>query len=118
MPGPTPQPVPLTVRLPGERRARVRYPGPATADVQVFDTRACISQCAMVANLSAAGIALLLDKPVPVQTLLHVEVEHLGLFHKFMARVVYSVRLRNGWLLGCKLTRALSTIQVHDLVEA
>lgn len=100
-----------------DRRVWVRYPGPRHADAQVFDTRACSSQFARVVNLSAGGIGLLLDEPVPRQTFLKVEIEHQGSFHMLVARVVHVTAQGGGWLHGCEFTRPLSPGELRDLLE-
>jgi hypothetical protein len=104
-------------RRPQERRAVVRH---AVRRV----TRAGLSgedvasRWAILRDLSAWGLGLLLARPMPVGTVLAVTpwLWQGNPPPRLLARVVRSREEVGGWLHGCELTEPLSDDQLHALL--
>jgi hypothetical protein len=98
-----------------ERRAAVRYrcqlrsPCRPVPEGEVLGT-------ARVVDVSAAGVGLLLDRPVEPETLLEVELQGAGPSLLVEVRHCWA-RPGGGWLVGCAFARKLSPGELRVLLE-
>jgi hypothetical protein len=95
-----------------DRRESERFPCPFGASFEPVGSETTRSP-ARVLNLSLGGVALLADRPVPVGTVLSLELRGEGgpARHSLLACVVHLTTRPGGeWVLGCDF--------LHDLTEA
>lgn len=71
---------------------------------------------AVLLDVSATGVALVLDQPLPIGSFLALQLPVRGKLQKLRVRVV-SVRAQDdgGWVLGCTLERRLRNTQLRAL---
>jgi hypothetical protein len=74
------------------------------------------SRLAILQNVSAQGIGLLLTESVPPDTVLEIEMPGRSLVKRF-ARVVHSTKQADGWLVGCSLNSSLSDGELEGLLN-
>jgi hypothetical protein len=71
---------------------------------------------AILQNVSTKGIGLLLTEPVPLETVLEIEVQGQAIVKRF-ARVAHSTKQADGWLVGCSLNNSLSDGDLERLLN-
>jgi hypothetical protein len=103
---------------PACRRGAVRYAGPAAAPGGSCGTPGEPGRPAAVYNLSATGIGLLVDIPVPAATPLDIDLVTAAAGRVTLrARPVHATRRRDGrWLIGCQLLQPLTPDELQALL--
>jgi hypothetical protein len=99
-----------------DRRVWVRYRCAPAKPGQTFNTVNYTSQHGRVLNLFGGGMGLLLDLPVPIGTLLKVEIGGWAGNRMFLGRVIHASEQPNGWLHGCELSTPVSNTEIQDLL--
>jgi hypothetical protein len=109
------QPVP--VNRPGERRVSVRYRSGITGSCQTLAVLRESTWEAIVRDISANGIGLLLERRFEPGVLLALElVDRDQQAHLMLARVSHATaQSEGGWLIGCTLLNPLSEEEVQIL---
>jgi hypothetical protein len=102
-------------RRPSERRATVRYydkMGDLCAVVRPYER-----VWALVRDVSASGIGLILNSRIEPGTPLTIEMQNQGQSFALLARVAHSSRRTEfSWLIGCELLTRLSPERLRELL--
>ncbi len=103
-------------RSPRERRKAARHPCSLGISCQPIALTPIDPWPAVLQDVSATGVALVLDQPLPVGAFLALQLPVAGALRRVRARVV-SVREQDdgGWVLGCTLERRLRVTELDAL---
>jgi len=74
------------------------------------------SRLSIVHSVNKQGIVLVLNSPVPPQTVLEIEMHGQSIVKRF-ARVVQSTRQAEGWLVDCSLNQLLSDSDLEQVLS-
>jgi hypothetical protein len=103
-----------------DRRVAVRYPGNRDASCQTFVSPAGICP-AWVRDISAVGVALLVNREFAPDTVLTIELNNAarGVSCVLRARVVHTLELPpdGRWLHGCAFERTLTDAELRAFAE-
>ncbi len=105
----TPEPTAVSIDLP-DRRGRQRLPCPDLPQVRYLLRPSMQQGLAMLRDLSAAGVGLLMpfDLEPGAALLVQFPGPRRGTAHTKLARVAHATRRpTGGWLVGCRLTPPL-----------
>jgi hypothetical protein len=114
-----PRPEPGKTSAAVNRRASVRYPRGANTYAQVFPANTIEAQHALIANLSAQGIGLLLSHPIAAGTPVRVQLlcDSPPTSLELDASVAHATPFEDGiWLIGCAFARRLSAEELRALL--
>jgi hypothetical protein len=104
----------------GERRVAVRYPGNTDAACRAFAPSAGV-YTAWVRDISATGIALLLDREFERGAVLTLELNNAdqGVTAVVQARIIHALEVPpdGRWLHGCAFERPLTAAELHAFAE-
>ena len=98
-------------------RAWVRLP----CDYQAFiEAEESAPEQARIVNVSRSGIGLVCSEPIPVGTILRIEMarsQNAQSPHVFVARVKQSgMEKQGGWLVGCQFVQLLTNRSIQELL--
>jgi hypothetical protein len=103
-----------------DRRVAVRYPGNADASCQAYASAGGLLP-AWVRDISAVGVALLINREFASGTVLTIELDNpvRGVSRVLRARVVHTLELPpdGRWLHGCAFERTLTDEELHAFAE-
>ena len=103
-----------------DRRVAVRYPGNPDASCQAITAPAGIL-AAWVRDISAVGVALLINREFPSDTVLTIELNNAlhGVSCVLRARVVHTLELPpdGRWLHGCAFERTLTDQELQAFAD-
>jgi hypothetical protein len=114
-----PRPESETPSAAANRRACVRYPRGANTYVQVFAANTFEAQHALIANISAQGIGLLLSHRIGAGTQVRIQLlcDSPALSLELDATVAHATPFEDGiWLIGCVFSRRLSPEELKALL--
>lgn len=99
------------------RRATVRYQcAPATAG-RLYSGDAHEFQLAWVQDLSVAGVGLVVSRPLPAGTQVHIQLRADAHVFQLLGRVVHATEQPSGdWLIGCELVNRLTNEDLDFLL--
>jgi hypothetical protein len=104
-----------------ERRIAVRYPASRDTSCQTADPVSRNRFPAWVRDISATGIALLVEKHFPPETWFTVELDNprQGVAVQLQARVVHTIEMPNDycWLHGCAFERPLRKEELQAFID-
>jgi hypothetical protein len=103
----------------GNRRAAVRFPCTDATSGQLRLAGEYVTRRARVVDLSAAGVALRLSRPIAPGTELLLQLHHaeLGIRYTLAMCVTQCARLPGSmWLIGCSFARRLSERELRSLL--
>jgi hypothetical protein len=118
---PTPAPeLPGPPAEPAERREAERFPPEITPVCRVGGLTLPVISRAIVRDLSATGIGLLVNQPMKAGTVLVLCLESVDrqLARPLPARVMHASAVSEGhWLVGCQFVRCLSEPELQALLS-
>lgn len=103
-------------RIDTDRRAEPRYKCPRLVRIRLAAVPDSSLRLSQVHDVSANGIGLLHSSPLPLGTVLEVQMQGC-MVQSRTARVVHCTRQEGGWLLGCTLDQSLSAAELDRLVH-
>jgi hypothetical protein len=102
-----------------ERRLLFRHPChlPATCSPA---PEGDILGSATVSDISAGGVAVLVNHPIEPDTVLYLDLgdKDRGASHRLLVQVVHARQKEGGWLLGCALSTFLTARELSGLLRA